>query len=715
MVVSGSRCWWMTLGLTASLLGARGAAAQETDAKAKARSVSPVDIKPEPRKVTPGSPLSVRTLVLRPPQIPNVLSWTIESKRHRGYLITTAISPDDKQIATGGLDGIIRIWDSATGEFQKALVGHDSYIHDLAWSPDGRTLASGGSYDGTAKLWDVRSGLNLRTIKHPSWASKVVWSPDGRTLLVSGGESGIAKFWDVATGAERGKVEHGRYVLSSVWSPDGSSVAFTCTGQAAQMFDTAEFKVIRSFGDGVNETNYSSAWSPDSKRLAVATSVGTTIWDAESGDLKATLAGPMTTVAWSPDGKVLATAYSGQAVQTWDAETWKLIKALPLGASGLSWTNAGSKLCLMTSANVTLWDRSADKALPTLDATGPASRVMWTTGKIMASGVGTPVVSLWDIASGKLLRKLDGHTGTINALAWAANDKTLASCATDKTICVWDAQKGDLIKKLEGHSESVATIAWAPNSKSLASGSYDKTVRLWDTVTGKSTKTFEGPTVAVTLMDWNGKMLVAGGPSNMIYVWNTTSGQLVRKLEVSGAAQSMSWSPDGKVVATGGVDDSLRIMNPANGAILFKLSLPGDPPSVTALAWSAKGETIASGRGNHTAQIWNPQNGKVAQNVPTMAPVQQVMWSDTNRTLAVGTADRSVRFFETATGKLRATLITDHDQVPAISADGHYRADADPELVYVVQAESSQDTYSVADFAKKFRWKNAPNQVKLAE
>ncbi len=715
MVESGSKCWWVALGLAASLLAAFGAAAQETEAKAKTKSVSPVDIKPEPRKLTPGSPLSVRTLVLRPPQIPSVLSWTIESKRHRGYLITAALSPDDKQIATGGLDGIIRIWDAATGEFQKALVGHDSYIHDLAWSPDGRTLASGGSYDGTAKLWDVRSGLNLRSLKHPSWASKVVWSPDGRTLLVSGGESGIAKFWDVATGAERGKVEHGRYVLSSVWSPDGSAVAFTCTGQAAQMFDTSEFKVIRSFGDGVNETNYSSAWSPDSKRLAVATSAGTKIWDAESGDLKETLAGPMTTVAWSPDGKVLATAYSGQAVQTWDTGTWKLIKALPLGASGLSWTNDGTKLCLMTSANVTLWDRSADKALPTLDATGPASRVMWTTGKIMASGIGTPAVSLWDVASGKLLRKLEGHTGTINALAWAANDKTLASCASDKTIRVWDAQKGELIKKLEGHTESVATIAWAPNGKLLASGSYDKTVRLWDTVTGKSTKTFEGPTVAVTLMDWNGKMLVAGGPSNMTYVWNTTSGQLVRKLEVSGVAQSMSWSPDGKVVATGGADDSLRIMNPANGAILFKLSLPGDPPSVTALAWSAKGETIASGRGNHTAQIWNPQNGKVAQNVPTMAPVQQVMWSDTNRTLAVGTSDRSVRFFDTATGKLRATLITDHDQVPAISADGHYRADAAPELVYVVQTESSLDTYSVADFAKKFRWKNAPNQVKLAE
>ncbi len=716
MITRGSRSVWTLVALASTLLTSLGSPAQDSDEKPKARSVSTVEIKPERRTLSPGTPLSVRTLVLRPPQIPNALSWTIESKRHRGYLIATALSPDTKQLATGGLDGIIRIWDAATGEFQKALVGHDSYVYDLAWSPDGRTLASGGSWDATARLWDVQSGLNLRSLKHPGYVGKVAWSPNGRMLVVSGGESGICLFWEVTLGVERGKVEHGRHVLSSVWSPDGASVAFTCSGQATQVFDTSEFKVQKSLGEaGLTETNYASAWSPDSKLLAVATNVGTKIWDVESGDLKQTLAGPMTTATWSPDGKVLATAYSGNAVQTWNTADWKLIKALPIGASALAYANDGSRLSLMTSSTVTLWDIAADKALPPIDASGPASRVMWTTGKFMASGIGTNVVSVWDIATGKLAKKLEGHTAPITALAWAVNNKTLASASADKTVRVWDAQKGELVKKLEGHTEGVTVLSWAPNGKQLASGSHDKSVRLWDTVTGKSIKTLDNHPAAVTIMDWNGKMLVAGGPSNTIFVWNTTTGQTVRKLEVSGQAQSLSWSPDGKVIATGGVDDAIRIMNPANGATLFKLSLPGDPPSVTALAWSAKGETIASGRANHTAQIWDPKTGKVAHNVAAMAPVQELMWSDTLRTLAVGTTDRSVRFYDTVSGKLRATLITDHDQVPAITADGHYRADSEPELVYVVQTESSQDTLSPADFAKKYRWKNSPKDVKLAE
>lgn len=106
-----------------------------------------------------GDPLSIRTPVQRPGPLKGVRSWTIETKRHRWYPTILALSPDAKHLATGGYDGIIRIWNVETGEFKRALVGHDSYVYGLAYSPDGNYLASAGSFNATARVWDTKTGM----------------------------------------------------------------------------------------------------------------------------------------------------------------------------------------------------------------------------------------------------------------------------------------------------------------------------------------------------------------------------------------------------------------------------------------------------------------------------------------------------------------------------------------------------------------------------
>src|SRR6516162_5174126 len=68
----------------------------------------PVVIPREPLGVAPGKPLSSRTLVTRPPVVRGMVSWTIETRRHRGYVFSLAVSPDGKRFATGGIDGMVR-------------------------------------------------------------------------------------------------------------------------------------------------------------------------------------------------------------------------------------------------------------------------------------------------------------------------------------------------------------------------------------------------------------------------------------------------------------------------------------------------------------------------------------------------------------------------------------------------------------------------------
>jgi len=68
-----------------------------------------------------------------------------------------AISRDGRLLASGGVAGVITLWDVPMRSARAVLTGHTSPIWGLALSSDGRLLAS-ASFDATARLWDTRSG-----------------------------------------------------------------------------------------------------------------------------------------------------------------------------------------------------------------------------------------------------------------------------------------------------------------------------------------------------------------------------------------------------------------------------------------------------------------------------------------------------------------------------------------------------------------------------
>jgi WD40 repeat protein len=78
-------------------------------------------------------------------------------KGHSASVNSVAYSPDGKTVASGGGDGTIKLWETATGKEHATLQGHTHYATSVAYGPDGKTLAS-GSDDKTIKLWDVATG-----------------------------------------------------------------------------------------------------------------------------------------------------------------------------------------------------------------------------------------------------------------------------------------------------------------------------------------------------------------------------------------------------------------------------------------------------------------------------------------------------------------------------------------------------------------------------
>ncbi len=71
-----------------------------------------------------------------------------------GNVLAMAFAPDGKWLATGGYDGSVQLWETATGKVTTTLIGHHQRIGSLAFAPDSHTLASGAA-DGTVKWWNV--------------------------------------------------------------------------------------------------------------------------------------------------------------------------------------------------------------------------------------------------------------------------------------------------------------------------------------------------------------------------------------------------------------------------------------------------------------------------------------------------------------------------------------------------------------------------------
>ena len=75
-------------------------------------------------------------------------------------MIGLAFSPDDRWIATGDYDNVVKLYEVSTGRLLMRYEGHRAGIRCCAFTPDGRRLVTAGD-DKSARLWDVRTGREL--------------------------------------------------------------------------------------------------------------------------------------------------------------------------------------------------------------------------------------------------------------------------------------------------------------------------------------------------------------------------------------------------------------------------------------------------------------------------------------------------------------------------------------------------------------------------
>ncbi|WP_437646954.1 SIR2 family protein [Sorangium sp. So ce362] len=209
------------------------------------------------------------------------------------WLRALAFSPDGSLLASGSVDGSIRLWDVSSGNVRALAVEHRDDVRALCFSPDGSFLAS-GSQDRTACLWDVRRASAHRKFVYPDTDGIVsaAYSPDGDALAV-GSNAGIVRLLSVLSETPpRTLLGHGDVVLSLAYSPDGALLA-TTSHNAVWVFDARSGERLHVLA-GHEDSVWWVAISVRGNIIFSGSMDGTVrLWSPRDGRCLAVLAGSM--------------------------------------------------------------------------------------------------------------------------------------------------------------------------------------------------------------------------------------------------------------------------------------------------------------------------------------------------------------------------------------------------------------------------------------
>lgn len=258
---------------------------------------------------------------------------------HASWVTCFLISPDESQIATCTEAGRVQIWEASSGAPLRELVGHEGgRVVTAQYSQDGSRLLT-ASRDGTARVWNTATGEQDGAIlPHPEEPSTALFLDSDREVAIV--SRGRAHFWNARTKQSTGHLlfqdDNSRIFDASV-SPDGAVIATSSYAagngeENAVLLWDAKSRTKRA-PELMHPTEVTSiTFSPDGTRLATSChDYSARIWDVATGRL---VTAPMkheeqiASMSFSPDGELLVTASQDKTARVWDVGT-----GLPLAPS----------------------------------------------------------------------------------------------------------------------------------------------------------------------------------------------------------------------------------------------------------------------------------------------------------------------------------------------------------------------------------------------
>jgi WD40 repeat protein len=586
---------------------------------------------------------------------------------------------------------------------------HPTRVTSLGFSPEGQWLAT-GALDGTIRLWTLEDGRQMPlTLSLPTCAQSLEFSPDGRWLVA---------FTDTIHAWQVGVWEEARifpiHAVEKALSPAGSWLALRCKDGAIHLWKLGDWQGPRLLPGGAN--SHGLTFSSDGRWLASSPFDGTiNLWQVESGRLN-TLRGPESAlgelkfgeIVFSDDSRLLAANSYGHVV-LWDIETsLELRGEFRSGGNTTRLSQDGRWLAtgyvdeekvsaslweVKTGTQLSLSDDSFDldhEAL-TPDDREPVSEFWRATiraweaetkrrkmtlwhgddlelsqdSRWAASGIGTEAVLLW-VNSGAtryLLperKEMEGcWTGQGSwTVKFSPDGRWLASGFGPTRL--FDLESGRLVVSPELAQCSITSAAFSPDSACLAASRWDGEIWLRNLKTSQE-EVLRGPersegSFNSMAFNQDGSFLATVADDGSIWLWKKP--RFARYLRLDGPqtpAWSLAFSPDNRWLAAGYQDGVIRLWSIPTGwreGLSGLLGYPskvlsGHENGVRSVAFSPDSRWLASGADDQTVRVWDPEAGQEIQAFGGQAA--SVEFSQNGSRLIVGGYEKTT-LWDLATG-----------------------------------------------------------------
>ncbi|XP_043260779.1 notchless protein homolog 1 [Colletes gigas] len=333
-------------------------------------------------------------------------------------------------------------------------------------------------------------------------------------------------------------------------------------------------------------------------------------------------------------------------------------------------------------------------------------------GTCLASGSGDTTVRFWDIYTQTPYFTCEGHKHWVLCISWSPCGSKLASACKNGVILLWNKDTGKQIDRaMSGHSMWVTSLCWEPYHKNpecryLVSASKDCDLRIWDTKLGQTVRVLSGHTRSVTCVRWGGSGLIySASQDRTVKVWRADDGILCRTLEghahwVNTLALNVDYvlksgqfrfgknedktensleraktqyeSFGEEILVSGSDDFTLFLWKPEKGQKSIA-RMTGHQQLINDVKFSPDGRIIASASFDKSIKLWESNTGKyIASLRGHVQAVYSLAWSPDSRLLVSGSADSTLKVWSMKTKKLLRELPGHADEVYAVdwSLDG---------------------------------------------